>query len=528
MSWTIGKRITLGFGVLMVVMAGYGGFSLVQTRAISRDVSLLADDVVVGVDLGSEIALLAEKNRRRLITHVLEPGTAEMEQMEQEMAAAGTQLQKVIEKYQSHLTYPEDRQNFDAMLKAQNAYQATCASVLQLSRTGKKKEANDVLHKTVMPAAAAAEKAIESMVDWNLTHADEIEQRAHSHAHAAMVGVPVAITASLGIGMVLAWFIVSGINKTLRRVSSSLLLGAEQSATASGHVASSSEVLAQGASEQAAALEETSSSLEEMSSMVKRNAETAQQAATLAGNAMECSERGNQSMQRMSQAMQDIGKSAEQTAHILKTIDEIAFQPNLLALNAAVEAARAGEAGRGFAVVAEEVRNLAMRSAEASKNTTTLIQQSVQSARSGSEIATEVGQSLTEIRGVSAKVSTLIAEIAAATREQSTGIEQVNTAVAQMDKVTQSSAAEAEECAASAEELASQAESLRESVMDLSRLVGGNGSKTPGMSTIGTSPAGQQRRSTIGRPSSKIGATATHEAEASKATGVSEDFNLAA
>ncbi|MGC4030960.1 MAG: methyl-accepting chemotaxis protein [Tepidisphaeraceae bacterium] len=177
-------------------------------------------------------------------------------------------------------------------------------------------------------------------------------------------------------------------------------------------------------------------------------------------------------MAKMSTAIHDIQKSAGETAKIVKVIDEIAFQTNLLALNAAVEAARAGEAGKGFAVVAEEVRNLAMRSAEAAKSTSAMIEQSVQNSRGGVLIAEEVGQVLGEITSTSEKVNALIAEIAQASSEQSKGIGQVNTAVTQMDKVTQSNAAAAEESASASEELAAQAAGMSGVVVELMALVG--------------------------------------------------------
>ena len=180
----------------------------------------------------------------------------------------------------------------------------------------------------------------------------------------------------------------------------------------------------------------------------------------------------------MSQAIDDIKTSSDETAKIIKTIDEIAFQTNLLALNAAVEAARAGEAGKGFAVVAEEVRNLAQRSAEAARNTADMIEGSVKNADNGVQISQEVGQSLQEIAEGNRKVNDLVAEIAAASAEQAQGIEQINTAVGQMDQVTQSNTASAEESSSAAEELASQAQELKGMVtrFKLSENGGGNGS----------------------------------------------------
>ena len=234
----------------------------------------------------------------------------------------------------------------------------------------------------------------------------------------------------------------------------------EQVSSASQQISAGSQSLAQGANEQASSLEEVSSSLEEMSSMTKQNAENATQAKTLAGEANNNASQGKQAMDRMSDSINKIKASSDETAKIVKTIDEIAMQTNLLALNAAVEAARAGEAGRGFAVVAEEVRNLAQRSAEAAKNTANLIEESVKNAIDGVTIAGEVAKSFDAIAGSNAKVDNLITEIAAASQEQAQGIEQVNTGVAQMDKVTQQNAANAEESASASEELSSQAQEL--------------------------------------------------------------------
>ncbi len=278
---------------------------------------------------------------------------------------------------------------------------------------------------------------------------------------------------AVGIGVSLSFFITRSISKALNRMAGTLGDGSAQVAAASGQLSASSQSIAQGASEQAAALEETTSALEEMSSMTRKNAETAQQAAALAAEAQRAATEGNGAMTKMSSAITEIQKSATETGKIIKVIDEIAFQTNLLALNAAVEAARAGEAGKGFAVVAEEVRNLAMRSAEAAKNTAAMIEESVTNSRNGVAIVGEVGKTLGEITATATKVNGLISEIAAASQEQSQGIGQVNTAVSQMDKVTQSNAANAEESASASEELSSQAEALRSVVQELVALVGG-------------------------------------------------------
>ena len=178
-------------------------------------------------------------------------------------------------------------------------------------------------------------------------------------------------------------------------------------------------------------------------------------------------------MKDMSAAMDAIKSPSDNIAKIIKTIDEIAFQTNILALNAAVEAARAGEAGMGFAVVADEVRNLAQRSAQAAKETAEKIEEAIRKSDQGVQISGKVAQSLGDMVEKARKVDELVAEIATASREQNQGIQQVNTAVTQMDKVTQSNAANAEESASAAEELNAQAATLKDAVDELTQLVGG-------------------------------------------------------
>jgi methyl-accepting chemotaxis protein len=255
------------------------------------------------------------------------------------------------------------------------------------------------------------------------------------------------------------------LEQALAQVSS----GAGQVTTAAGQISAGSQSLSQGAAEQASSLEEVSSSLHEMASMAKQNAANAKEGRSLSDGARLSTERGVDSMKRLSESIVLIKTSSDATAKIVKTIDEIAFQTNLLALNAAVEAARAGDAGKGFAVVAEEVRNLAMRSAEAAKNTASLIAESVKNAEGGVATNQEVLKNLEEINAQVQKVTCVMAEIAAASDEQSEGAAQVTTAMQQMNHVTQQVAANAEEAASAAEELSGQAHEMQ-SMVDRFRL----------------------------------------------------------
>jgi methyl-accepting chemotaxis protein len=250
----------------------------------------------------------------------------------------------------------------------------------------------------------------------------------------------------------------------LAQALSQVSTASQQVTAVSGQISGSSQALSSSATAQASSLEEVSSSLQEMSSMTKQNASNAKEARSLSDGARSTAAKGVGSMQRLSEAINRIKASSDSTAKIVKTIDEIAFQTNLLALNAAVEAARAGDAGKGFAVVAEEVRNLAMRSAEAAKNTSNLIEESVKNAEGGVSINQEVLANLREINEQVNKVSEVMAEIASASDQQSQGIDQITTAVQQMSEMTQQNAANSEESAASALELDNLAHKMQKMV----------------------------------------------------------------
>jgi len=278
----------------------------------------------------------------------------------------------------------------------------------------------------------------------------------------------------LSITILVVFFFARSISKPIQTVIEGLNTGAEEVASASGQISSASQSQAEGASEQAASIEETSSSLEEISSMVKLNADNANQADNLMKEANQTVGEANDAMGELTTSMDDISKASEETSKIIKTIDEIAFQTNLLALNAAVEAARAGEAGAGFAVVAEEVRNLAMRSAEAARNTAELIEGTVKKVNDGSALVGRTNKTFSKVEDSASKVGELVGEIAAASNEQAQGIEQVNTAVAEMDKVVQTNAANSEETASASEEMNAQAEEMKGFVVDLAALVSGS------------------------------------------------------
>jgi methyl-accepting chemotaxis protein len=243
-------------------------------------------------------------------------------------------------------------------------------------------------------------------------------------------------------------------------------------------VSTSAQSLSQGATTQAASLEETSASMEEMASMTRQNAENSQKAAALMTDVDAQVRASNETLAEMVTSMGAIQESSQQVGRIIKTIDEIAFQTNILALNAAVEAARAGEAGMGFAVVADEVRSLAQRSAQAARDTATLIEASIVKTQDGSARVEQVAHAINTITKSVGQVKGLVEEVSLASRQQSQGIDQVAQAVAQMEKVTQTTAATSEESAAASEELSAQAETAMDIVRQLEALVGARGEAT--------------------------------------------------
>ena len=359
---------------------------------------------------------------------------------------------------------------------------------------------NEIIQKeeALARAAAQATQIYTTQTQPNLSQVQEVlnqiraqakkfvmtDQAMLSAAQSSRWLVSLVAGAAIVLGILLSWLIVRGITKGLRRISHNMEESAVRVAGASGEVSSASQSLAQGASEQAASLEETSSFMEEMAGMTRQNAENARQADSLMKEAKEIVAQANSHMGELKRAMDKIIAASDETAKIIKTIDEVAFQTNLLALNAAVEAARAGEAGAGFAVVADEVRSLAMRAAEAAKNTASLIEQNIANIQQGSQLVAKTDQAFSQVEESSTKVAALVGEIAAASSDQAEGIDQVNRATTEMDQVTQQVAANAEESAASSEELNSQARQLSQMVAELLAMVDG------GQAATGPPPSG--------------------------------------
>jgi methyl-accepting chemotaxis protein len=281
----------------------------------------------------------------------------------------------------------------------------------------------------------------------------------------------VAALAFVAVMVAVVW-IVRAIRRELLALTRQLTQAAEGTAAGASEVANLAQSLSSGATEQAAALEETSASMTEMVAVTSANAESARDASGLVHDVELRVGGSKHALAEMVAAMDGIEDSSQQVVKIIKTIDEIAFQTNILALNAAVEAARAGDAGLGFAVVASEVRGLAQRSATAAKDTAALIEESIGRSRAGTRCVIKAEESIAAIAESVQQVKVLVDEVCTATAQQARSYEQVTQATAQMEAVTQSTAASAEESAAASEELSAQAADVMAAVLALGRLTG--------------------------------------------------------
>ena len=284
----------------------------------------------------------------------------------------------------------------------------------------------------------------------------------------AIIMGAIFLTIIIALALILGNYITKPIISAVR----SIIESNDQVVSASTEISDSATGLAEGASEQASSVEQVSATVEESTAINTQNSSNSREADILAKDARSSAENGAEKGEELIGAMDEINMSSEKISKIIKTIDEIASQTKLLALNAAVEAARAGEHGLGFAVVADEVKSLAQRSSDASTETASIIEESINQTRKGSDIAKQTSQSFQDILERINKTSNLIGEISISAKEQSEGMNQIATAMGEIDQVTQQNAATSEEAAAAAEELNAQAVSMKETVNIIAAMVG--------------------------------------------------------
>ncbi|MHB8091891.1 MAG: methyl-accepting chemotaxis protein [Syntrophales bacterium] len=485
----VSTKLYLGFSVPVVLLLIVIAVAVSNLSTIDNNIDRIVMTNNVRVNLTADMGALLRENSISLRNLIISPDNKEAQAELDDITSSRGKYDEMFKKLMA-MTPKEDTKGWELIEKIK----ATAGparelnnQVAELGLADKDAEATVLMNSKTRPAVRAWLDAVDAANNYQDDRSKiryEIAQKAYDQARVWMF---VTGAVAIFLAALIAFIITRSIVGPLNRVIAGLTEGSDQVAAAAGQVSSTSQSLAEGTTEQASSLEETSASLEEMSSMTKQNADHANQARSMMKEANRIVEKVNGHMTDMASAIVEITRSSEETGKIIKTIDEIAFQTNLLALNAAVEAARAGEAGAGFAVVADEVRNLAMRAADAAKNTSNLIEGTIKAVRNGNELTSATQEAFRENSQIAGKISQLVDEIATASEEQAQGINQVNKAVAEMDKVTQSTAANAEESAAASEELSAQAEQMKVYVGDLVSVVGGSGSGS-GQITAALSP----------------------------------------
>lgn len=470
-TMTIGKRIALACIVLVGFTVTLGLVSILNIATIETAAHSLVNDAMIGIRSSTELESIFREQEGVMLRHIGLDSLELKNQAESSILNTQNRFQAEIRIYEKTITTSRERELFEKLGPVNDQFMRIWAKIQPLSREMKIKEAMSLWMTEAFPASAAANRLFDDINEFNTSHGAQNAAEVVGAAGIARVWSLLILSITVICGAAMALFIVRGVNRGLMQAVTELSEGAEQVSSASGQVSASSQSLAQGASQQAASLQQTSASSEEMAAMTRKNAENSQHAAEFMNAMSQRVVEANRTLAEMMTSMREIGASSGKISKIIKVIDEIAFQTNILALNAAVEAARAGEAGMGFAVVAEEVRNLAQRSAQAAKDTTSLIEESILRSGEGSKKLGEVAGSIQAITDGAAKVKTLVDEVDASSREQAQGIEQISRTVAEMDQVTQRTAANAEQGASASEQLNAQSKSLMAVVARLRGMV---------------------------------------------------------
>lgn len=503
----ISSKLYVGFLTLLLLTILLGVFSVYQLSRVSETARDLGTNWMPSVNAAMGIKERISRLRTQEMQMVMSVGDEQSrKKYEQRWTEYVAELKKYEADYVKLISTPEEKVLFADYLKLWDKYVLESRKLIEQSAAGNAEEAKTILRgdssRLNAEMLAVADKIVQVNSEGGIA-AYHLGEQIYANSRELIIGV---IVATIALGLMLAYGIARVVARplqeavkvaktvasgdltsdiqvktkdetgellqALKEMNASLLsvvtevrTGTDLIATATTEIANGNLDLSARTESQAGSLEETASSMEELTSTVKQNSDNARQANQLSHSASAVAQKGGDVVSQVVDTMGSINESSKKIVDIIAVIDGIAFQTNILALNAAVEAARAGEQGRGFAVVASEVRNLAQRSASAAKEIKTLINDSVEKVDLGTRLVDQAGITMNEVVESVRRVSDIISEITAAGAEQSSGIDQINTAIIQMDQVTQQNAALVEEAAAAAG-------ALQEQAANLSRIVG--------------------------------------------------------
>jgi methyl-accepting chemotaxis protein len=506
----VGKRLSLAFGVLLLLLLGMAVVGALLARSINYFAEYYPENILPSLRIVHQIDNAVSDARRLEQQHILTEDDKERKSLTERLGKGRARIAQLLKDYEPVVSGDEDRELMNKVSAGWAVYLAAQEKVLKASEesVSDPTQATAARELTFGPARAAFTPLRESVGKWwdynerVATATTESAVQAYrrvlwtfalASAFALLVGVLAALTitrsitgpvkrASDSVRAVASGDLTQRVHSDSRDELGQLLSmlddmtlklagmvagvrsGCEQINVAAAEIAQGNGDLSSRTESQASNLQETAASVEEMAAQIKANADNAAQADQLAKHASEVAKAGGAAVGEVVKTMDDISASSRKIADIIGVIDGIAFQTNILALNAAVEAARAGEQGRGFAVVAGEVRLLAQRSAEAAKEIKSLIGDSVTKVESGSAQVHGARETIEQMVGEVRKVTDLVGEITVSSREQSEGVTQINAAVSQLDQATQQNAALVEQTAAAAESMRQQTGRLNEAV----------------------------------------------------------------